>query len=97
MEKLTKHILTSASYTADGVTPEQLVSFEKVLDCTTLQDQQRSNSGKTLDKIRVLLDDGTETDWYCLSLWWAGGDDADDWINLFDDLAKAQKVYNDYK
>ena len=95
METTTKYILNNYVPNQEGISDEKAVSIDKVLSEKTIKEAKGAGHGKTLDEIQVQLDFSTET-WYALYLWYAGGDDADDWVYLFDDKEKAIKNYNDF-
>jgi hypothetical protein len=52
--------------------------------------------GLTLSELDVLLVDDSRQTLFEVNTWYAGGDDADDWSHLFDNLEAARAMYQTY-
>lgn len=98
MEKLTKYILRKFRFLSDGLSMELATEFKQVLAIDVLQQRNTHSSENRLSKILVELEDGTTTNWIIVEQAWGAGDDADDYLYLFESnqLSIAQKYYKEF-
>lgn len=96
MEKITKYILSAFRFTEEGVSMEKVLEFKEVKARKNILSKNSSHTENELNEILVELENGQTLTWYSLSQGWGGGDDADDWIYLYDNLANAKKEFKQF-
>lgn len=93
MEEITKYILSAFRFTEEGISMEKVLEFKAVKSRKNIMAHNKSHTENELDEITVELENGETATWFSLSQGWGGGDDADDWIYIYDNLAKAKAEY----
>lgn len=96
MEEITKYILSAFRFLEEGISMEKVVEFKAVKSRKNILTKNSSHTENELDEITVELESGETATWYSLLQGWGGGDDADEWIYIFDNLAKAKATYHEF-
>ena len=97
METMTKEILAYFRIDKAGIPLDLALEFKKVLTSKTLMEKETSSTENILAEITVEMDNGSENQWYYLSQGWGAGDDADNWIHLYDNLPVAKKAFKEFE
>lgn len=91
-EKLKKALMGQVQSTPGSLSVREVQQLSRVLAVADVLNEQHQNHGRSLSKVSVLVGEQAQT-WYTLQVWWAGGDDAEGWYNVFTDEATARSNY----